>query len=203
MYRVSRSWGSITRRSRPPKVIRCIPFSIAGWRPRGTRKQDRTPRVDRIARNAQGIRARHATRSHFPGYAFRSNATRPMPGRLRRPSAAVRIGAAGPIAQPLWRRNTSAAVTVESAMLRASVVCAALVLASPAPAQTLRIGLQADPATLDPAQSVSVVDRVVMAAVCDKLIELDAKLAYVPQLATEWAWAADGLSLTLKLRTGV
>ena len=81
-------------------------------------------------------------------------------------------------------------------MLRASVVCAALVLASPAPAQTLRIGLQADPATLDPAQSVSFVDRVVMAAVCDKLIELDAKLDYVPQLATEWAWAADGLSLT-------
>ena len=88
-------------------------------------------------------------------------------------------------------------------MLRTSVICAALVLASPAPAQTLRIGLQADPATLDPAQSVSFVDRVVMAAVCDKLIELDAKLAYVPQLATEWAWAADGLSLTMKLRAGV
>ena len=88
-------------------------------------------------------------------------------------------------------------------MLRASVICAALVFASPAPAQTLRIGLQADPATLDPAQSVSFVDRVVMAAVCDKLIELDAKLAYLPQLATEWAWAADGLSLTMKLRAGV
>ena len=29
------------------------------------------------------------------------------------------------------------------------------------------------------------------------------KLAYVPQLATEWAWAADGLSLTMKLRAGV
>ena len=88
-------------------------------------------------------------------------------------------------------------------MLRASVVCAALVFAFPASAQTLRIGLQADPATLDPAQSVSFVDRVVMAAVCDKLVELDAKLAYVPQLATEWAWAADGLALTLKLRAGV
>ena len=69
--------------------------------------------------------------------------------------------------------------------------------------QTLRIGLLADPATLDPAQSVSFVDRVVMAAVCDKLIELDPKLNYVPQLATEWAWAPDGLSLTMKLRAGV
>jgi len=42
------------------------------------------------------------------------------------------------------------------------------------------------PATLDPAQSVSFTDRVVMAAVCDKLVELDPKLNYVPQLATEW-----------------
>jgi peptide/nickel transport system substrate-binding protein len=89
-------------------------------------------------------------------------------------------------------------------MLRASLIlAAALACATPAPAETLRIGLFADPATLDPAQSVSFVDRVVMAAVCDKLVELDPKLNYVPQLATEWAWAADGLSLTMKLRAGV
>ena len=82
-------------------------------------------------------------------------------------------------------------------MLRASLIlAAALTCATPAPAETLRIGLQADPATLDPAQSVSFVDRVVMAAVCDKLIELDPRLNYVPQLATEWTWAPDGLSLT-------
>jgi peptide/nickel transport system substrate-binding protein len=73
----------------------------------------------------------------------------------------------------------------------------------PAGADVLRIGLQADPSTLDPAQSAAFVDRVVMAAVCDKLIEVDAKLAYVPQLATEWSWAPDGLSLTMKLRAGV
>jgi peptide/nickel transport system substrate-binding protein len=87
---------------------------------------------------------------------------------------------------------------------RASVVLAAvLVWSMPAGADVLRIGLQADPSTLDPAQSAAFVDRVVMAAVCDKLIELDAKLAYVPQLATEWSWAPDGLSLTMKLRAGV
>jgi peptide/nickel transport system substrate-binding protein len=87
---------------------------------------------------------------------------------------------------------------------RASVVVAAVLLWSmPAGADVLRIGLQADPSTLDPAQSAAFVDRVVMAAVCDKLIEVDAKLAYVPQLATEWSWAADGLSLTMKLRAGV
>src|SRR3954463_7916398 len=70
-------------------------------------------------------------------------------------------------------------------------------------AQTLRIGMQADPATLDPAQSASFVDRVALAAVCDKLVELDDKLRFVPQLATEWSWAEDGLSLTMKLRAGV
>ena len=90
-------------------------------------------------------------------------------------------------------------------VLRTLGAAAALLLSAmpAAPANTLRIGLQADPSTLDPAQSAAFVDRVVMAAVCDKLIELDAKLAYVPQLATEWSWAADGLSLTMKLRAGV
>jgi peptide/nickel transport system substrate-binding protein len=85
----------------------------------------------------------------------------------------------------------------------ASLVLAAVLWSMPAGADVLRIGLQADPSTLDPAQSAAFVDRVVMAAVCDKLIEVDAKLAYVPQLATEWSWAADGLSLMMKLRPGV
>src|SRR5712671_2233285 len=83
-------------------------------------------------------------------------------------------------------------------------VLAAVLWAGPAPAAgVLRIGLQADPSTLDPAQSAAFVDRVALAAVCDKLIELDAKLDYVPQLATEWSWASDRLSLTLRLRENV
>src|SRR3989440_3441392 len=88
-------------------------------------------------------------------------------------------------------------------MLRVTLLFAFLACTSPAQAQTLRIGLQGDPATLDPAQSAAFVDRVVMAATCDKLIELDAKLSHVPQLATSWSWGPDGLSLTLKLRAGV
>ena len=84
------------------------------------------------------------------------------------------------------------------------VLFAAIACAAPsARADTLRIGILADPATLDPAQSSSVTDRVVFAGFCDKLIELDDKLHYVPQLAVAWTWAADGLSLTLKLREGV
>src|ERR1043166_1599522 len=73
----------------------------------------------------------------------------------------------------------------------------------PGAAETLRIGMVGDPATLDPAQSTSVTDRVAFAAVCDKLIDLDAKLAYVPQLATGWSWSADRLALTMTLRPGV
>src|SRR5437660_4867948 len=81
----------------------------------------------------------------------------------------------------------------------------ALLLASvtPGTAETLRIGMVGDPATLDPAQSTSVTDRVALAAVCDKLIDLDDKLAYVPQLATAWSWSADRLALTMTLRDGV
>jgi peptide/nickel transport system substrate-binding protein len=80
---------------------------------------------------------------------------------------------------------------------------ALLLAAAPGAAETLRIGMVGDPATLDPAQSTSVTDRVALAAVCDKLIDLDEKLAYVPQLATRWSWSDDRLALTLTLRQGV
>src|SRR5580704_10152709 len=85
----------------------------------------------------------------------------------------------------------------------ASVFVLLLATATAATAETLRIGMVGDPATLDPAQSSSVTDRVALAAVCDKLIDLDAKLAYVPQLATAWSWSADRLALTMTLRDGV
>jgi peptide/nickel transport system substrate-binding protein len=84
------------------------------------------------------------------------------------------------------------------------ILIAAVAYASAAArADTLRIGMLGDPATLDPAQSSSINDRVAFAAFCDKLIDLDDKLHYVPQLATAWTWSADGLSLTLRLRDGV
>lgn len=81
---------------------------------------------------------------------------------------------------------------------------AALVLApSLALAANLRIGLGGDPDVLDPAIGGSFLDRVVFAGLCDKLVDIDQNLAYVPQLATEWAWSADALTLTMKLRPGV
>jgi peptide/nickel transport system substrate-binding protein len=70
-------------------------------------------------------------------------------------------------------------------------------------AQTLRVGLAEDPDVLDPTLARSFVGRVVFAGLCDKLFDIDEKLAIVPQLATAYEWSADSKTLTLKLRPGV
>jgi peptide/nickel transport system substrate-binding protein len=88
--------------------------------------------------------------------------------------------------------------------IRFGLAIAALLLAGvPASAQSLRIGLQEDPDALDPMAGTTFVGRIVFAALCDKLIDLDAKLAYVPQLATAWEWGEEGRTLTMTLRPGV
>jgi peptide/nickel transport system substrate-binding protein len=70
-------------------------------------------------------------------------------------------------------------------------------------AQTLRIGLAEDPDMLDPTMARTFVGRIVFSALCDKLIDVDEKLNYVPQLATSYQWSADGKALTMKLRSDV
>ncbi len=82
---------------------------------------------------------------------------------------------------------------------------AALLLAglAQAQAQTLRVGLAEDPDVLDPTLARTFVGRIVFAAMCDKLVDTDAKLNIVPQLAQSWQWSADNKALTLKLRPGV
>ncbi|HEU0229997.1 MAG TPA: ABC transporter substrate-binding protein [Burkholderiaceae bacterium] len=67
-------------------------------------------------------------------------------------------------------------------------------------AQTLRIGLQEDPDTLDPARARTYVSRVVFASLCDKLVDINAKLQFVPKLAKSWSWSPDNKTLTMKLR---
>ena len=82
-------------------------------------------------------------------------------------------------------------------------VCAAIAaLATPLAAQTLRIGLREDPDLLDPTLGSSYVGRIVYAAMCDKLFDIDAHLTIVPQLATGYEWA-DPLHLVIHLRDGV
>ena len=70
-------------------------------------------------------------------------------------------------------------------------------------AQTLRIGLAEDPDILDPTLARTFVGRLVFAALCDKLFDIDEKLNIVAQLATGYEWSADGKVLTIKLRTDV
>ncbi|WP_171962862.1 ABC transporter substrate-binding protein [Bordetella trematum] len=67
-------------------------------------------------------------------------------------------------------------------------------------AQDLRIGLQEDPDVLDPHRARTYVGRIVFTSLCDKLVDLDDKLQFVPQLATSWAWSDDNKTLTFKLR---
>ncbi|MGV8950573.1 ABC transporter substrate-binding protein [Devosia beringensis] len=70
-------------------------------------------------------------------------------------------------------------------------------------AQTLRVGLQDDPDTLDPAVGGTYSGRIVFEAMCDKLLDINADLEIVPKLATEWSWNDSSTELTLKLREGV
>ena len=58
-------------------------------------------------------------------------------------------------------------------------------------AQTLRVGLAEDPDVLDPTLARTFVGRIVFSALCDKLFDIDEKLAIVPQLATAYEWSAD------------
>jgi peptide/nickel transport system substrate-binding protein len=88
-------------------------------------------------------------------------------------------------------------------VLLAAVATLGLVVGASAPAQTLRIGLAEDPDVLDPTLARSFVGRIVFSALCDKLFDIDDKLAIVPQLATSYEWSPDNKALTLKLRQGV
>lgn len=77
---------------------------------------------------------------------------------------------------------------------------AALPAVAQAPS-TLRIGLQEDPDMLDPHRARTFVGRIVFKGLCDKLLDITPDLKIVPRLATQWSFSADGLTLTMKLRT--
>ncbi|WP_048647345.1 ABC transporter substrate-binding protein [Nitratireductor soli] len=86
--------------------------------------------------------------------------------------------------------------------LFATVLTGALLAASSAWAQDFRIGLQEDPDLLDPHRARTFVGRIVFTSLCDKLIDVDAKLNFVPELASEWAWSDENKTLTFKLVEG-
>ncbi len=68
----------------------------------------------------------------------------------------------------------------------------------------LRVALSAEPDKLDPTLARTLVGRTVFNAICEKLYDVDEKLALVPQLAAELPqFSTDGLTITIRLRTGV
>jgi peptide/nickel transport system substrate-binding protein len=90
--------------------------------------------------------------------------------------------------------------------LRSAALAAAalLSLATGVHAQTtLRIGIAEDPDMLDPSLGRTYVGRIVFAAFCDKLFDIDEKLNIVPQLGLSYETSADGKEMTIKLRPGV
>jgi peptide/nickel transport system substrate-binding protein len=91
-------------------------------------------------------------------------------------------------------------------MMRLAAIAAVTLLSFGAAAHaqtTLRIGLAEDPDALDPSTARTYVGRIVFAAVCDKLFDIDEKLNIVPQLALSQETSADGKEMTIKLRPGV
>jgi peptide/nickel transport system substrate-binding protein len=84
------------------------------------------------------------------------------------------------------------------------IAATALTASGVAQAQTtLRIGLNEDADVLDPTLARTYVGRIVFAAFCDKLFDIDEKLNVVPQLALSYETSADGKEVTIKLRPGV
>ncbi len=81
-------------------------------------------------------------------------------------------------------------------------LAAAALFALPATAAEFRIGLQEDPDILDPHEARTFVGRIVFNALCDKLIDTDAKLEFVPRLATRWTISDEGKTVTFNLRPG-
>jgi peptide/nickel transport system substrate-binding protein len=90
-----------------------------------------------------------------------------------------------------------------SRSLSTLLLAAATLAASAQTLPNLRVGLAEDPDVLDPTLARTFVGRIVFAALCDKLLDIDEKLTIVPQLATSWDWSADNKALTMKIRPGV
>jgi peptide/nickel transport system substrate-binding protein len=90
-------------------------------------------------------------------------------------------------------------VAAGAAMFALAAGFASPVLAQSAP---LRIALRQDADVLDPTLARTYVGRIVFTSLCDKLVDLNADLQIVPQLATAYEWT-DSQTLVMKLRPGV
>src|ERR1700709_984460 len=90
-------------------------------------------------------------------------------------------------------------VAAGAAMFASAAGFESPVLAQSAP---MRIALRQDADVLDPTLARTYVGRIVFTSLCDKLVDLNADLQIVPQLATAYEWT-DSQTLVMKLRPGV
>lgn len=81
-----------------------------------------------------------------------------------------------------------------------TALLASVAMTSGAFAADLRIGLQEDPDALDTDQARTFVGRIVFESLCDKLVNITPDLEFVPELATEWSWSDDAMTLSMQLR---
>jgi peptide/nickel transport system substrate-binding protein len=82
------------------------------------------------------------------------------------------------------------------------LICLGLVLAMPAGAQNLRIGMQAPPSTLDPHWLLNLANTGAMRNMYDSLVMRDAEMRIRPGLAESWR-VVDDNTWEFKLRPGV
>jgi peptide/nickel transport system substrate-binding protein len=118
-------------------------------------------------------------------------------GRLTRREAMLRGGAVGLSLPSMMALNGLAGVTgVSAASLQTPV-------AEPVTGGTLTLGVQADPAELDPHKTSLTAAWHVLEHVYETLVTTDETLAPIPALAEEWTVSDDGLVYTFNLRQGV
>ena len=87
-------------------------------------------------------------------------------------------------------------------LIKTSLLTLALLLAGPAPAQTLRWASQGDPMTMDPHAQNEGLTNSMNQQVYERLVGRDRTLEFVPSLATDWQQTAP-LVWRFKLRPGV
>jgi peptide/nickel transport system substrate-binding protein len=120
---------------------------------------------------------------------------------LRRPSPQSRTTPDAALSPIL---DTGEIIVKACTPLLGALIAVAVTAVTPAFAQSsLRIGLAEDPDNLDPTTAGSYVGRIVLAAMCDKLFDIDGNLNIVPQLALSHETSEDGKTVTIKLRPNV
>lgn len=118
-------------------------------------------------------------------------------GQLTRRQAMLRGGALGLSLPSIMALNGLASVTGVSASSLQTPV------AEPVAGGTLTLGVQADPAELDPHMTSLTAAWHVLEHVYETLVTTDETLAPLPALAEEWTVSDDGLVYTFNLRQGV